>query len=126
MPTTAEITDFEDFTGRTVARRTIDIRARVTGYLDKIQFKDGGEVKQGDLLFEIDPRPYQTELARTQAALVQAEAHSEPARSRFGAGHEADREQANQPRTVRPGDGRPGRSRGGGAAWPKPTCKPPS
>jgi RND family efflux transporter MFP subunit len=75
MPTTSEITDFEDFTGRTVARRTIDIRARVTGYLDKIQFKDGGEVKQGDLLFEIDPRPYQTEYSRTQAALVQAEAH---------------------------------------------------
>ena len=41
----------------------------MTGYLDKIQFKDGGEVKKGELLFEIDPRPYQTELARTQAAL---------------------------------------------------------
>jgi RND family efflux transporter MFP subunit len=75
LPTKSEITDFEDFTGRTVARRTIDIRARVTGYLDKIQFKDGGEVKKDDLLFEIDPRPYQTEFARTQAALVQAEAH---------------------------------------------------
>jgi RND family efflux transporter MFP subunit len=75
LPTKSEITDFEDFTGRTVARRTIDIRARVTGYLDKIQFKDGGEVKKDDLLFEIDPRPYQTELSRTQAALTQAEAH---------------------------------------------------
>lgn len=75
LPTTSTITDFEDFTGRTVARRTIDIRARVTGYLDKIQFKDGGEVKKDDLLFEIDPRPYQTEFTRTQAALVQAEAH---------------------------------------------------
>ncbi|HTU27128.1 MAG TPA: efflux RND transporter periplasmic adaptor subunit [Pirellulales bacterium] len=75
LPTTAEITDYEDFTGRTVARRTIDIRARVTGYLDRIQFKDGGEVKQNDLLFEIDQRQYKTELARTEAALAQAKAH---------------------------------------------------
>ena len=73
--TKGEITDFEDFTGRTVARRTIDIRARVTGYLDKIYFKDGGEVAQGELLFEIDPRPYLAEVARTQAAVTQAEAH---------------------------------------------------
>ena len=47
----------------------------MTGYLDKIAFKDGGEVKQGELLFEIDPRPYQTELSRTQSALKQAQAH---------------------------------------------------
>jgi RND family efflux transporter MFP subunit len=74
LPTTGEITDFEDFTGRTVARRTIEIRARVTGYLDKISFKDGGEVEQGDVLFEIDPRPYQSELMRIEASLNQAEA----------------------------------------------------
>ena len=41
----------------------------MTGYLDKIQFKEGGEVKEGDLLFEIDPRPYQARVARTQATL---------------------------------------------------------
>ena len=41
MPTTAEITDYEDFTGRTVAVKTIELRARVTGYLDKINFEDG-------------------------------------------------------------------------------------
>ncbi len=74
-PTMAEITDFEDFTGRTKARRTIEIRARVTGYIDKIQFKDGGEVKQGDVLFEIDPRPYQRDVERAAATLEQAQAH---------------------------------------------------
>ena len=70
LPRPAQITDYEDFTGRTVARRTIEIRARVTGYLDKIHFKDGGDVAAGDVLFEIDPRPYQADLARAEAACI--------------------------------------------------------
>jgi RND family efflux transporter MFP subunit len=64
-----------DFTGRTEAPVTVDVRARVTGYLAKAAFKEGAEVKQGDALFEIDPRPYQAEVARTDAALAAAEAH---------------------------------------------------
>jgi multidrug efflux system membrane fusion protein len=75
LPTTAEITDFEDFTGRTKARQTIEIRPRVTGYIDKIHFKDGGEVKEGEVLFEIDPRPYQRDVERAAATLEQAQAH---------------------------------------------------
>jgi multidrug efflux system membrane fusion protein len=67
--------DFEDFTGRTDAMFSIETRARVSGYLDKVSFKDGDEVKEGDLLFEIDPRPYQAELERTEATVVQNEAH---------------------------------------------------
>jgi RND family efflux transporter MFP subunit len=77
LPTTGEITDYEDFTGRTVAIKTIEIRARVTGYLDKINFKEkeGGDVQEGSVLFEIDPRPYDHEVLRTKANLLQAEAH---------------------------------------------------
>ena len=75
LPTTAEITDFEDFTGRTRARQTIEIRPRVTGYIDKIHFKDGGEVKEGEVLFEIDPRPYLRDAERAAATLEQAKAH---------------------------------------------------
>jgi len=75
LPTTSEILDYEDFTGRTVANQTVDIRARVTGYLDKINFKDGGMVEKGDLLFEIDPRPYEAELARSEATMQQSESH---------------------------------------------------
>ena len=77
LPTTAEITDYEDFTGRTVAIPTIDIRARVTGYLEKISFKEreGGDVEQGAVLFEIDPRPYKVEVMRAEANLLQARAH---------------------------------------------------
>lgn len=72
---TDDVTDYEDFTGRTEAVFSVDVRARVTGYLEKVSFKDGDEVKEGDLLFEIDPRPYQAELARTEATILQGEAH---------------------------------------------------
>src|SRR5262245_28599777 len=69
------VTDFEDFTGRTDAVFSVDVRARVTGYLEKVQFKDGDEVKEKDLLFEIDPRPYEAELARAEATVLQGQAH---------------------------------------------------
>jgi len=76
-PTTARITDYEDFTGRTVATRFVEIRARVTGYLEKINFKaqEGRDVEKGAVLFEIDPRPYESEVARARANLLQAESH---------------------------------------------------
>lgn len=77
LPVTAQVIDYEDFTGRAVGTRMIDIRARVTGYLDKINFKEleGRDVEKGAVLFEIDPRPYQAEVIRAQANLNQAEAH---------------------------------------------------
>jgi RND family efflux transporter MFP subunit len=78
LPTSGDITDYEDFTGRTVAMKTIDIRARVTGYLNKINFKDkeGQDVEQGFVLFEIDPRSYEADMARCQAQMLQAVSHS--------------------------------------------------
>lgn len=72
---TDDVTDYEDFTGRTEAVFSVDVRARVTGYLEHVRFKDGDEVKEDDLLFEIDPRPYQAELARAEATILQGEAH---------------------------------------------------
>lgn len=75
LPVTEYVTDYEEFTGRTEAVYSIDIRARVTGYLQKVPPVDGAEVNKGDLLFEIDPRPYKAELARMEATLAQNEAH---------------------------------------------------
>ncbi len=74
LPSLGEVTDYEDFTGRTVANKTIEIRARVTGYIDKINFKEleGRDVEEGSVLFEIDPRPYEAEVARADANLLQA------------------------------------------------------
>ena len=70
---TETIVDFEEFTGHTESKNMIEIKARVTGYLDKVHFKDGDTVKEGDLLLEIDPRPYQTEVQRAEAAVFQSE-----------------------------------------------------
>jgi RND family efflux transporter MFP subunit len=75
FPATETVSDFEAFTGRFEAIYSVEIRARVTGYLDKVHFTDGIEVPEGELLFEIDPRPYETELERTEATLLQTEAH---------------------------------------------------
>ncbi len=83
VPITGQVTDYEDFPGRTEAISSVDLRSRVTGYLEKIYFKEGGDVKQDDLLFEIDARPYAAELARTEANLVQAEARLKRLNSDF-------------------------------------------
>ena len=61
QPVEREVTDYADFTGRTAAVDSVEVRARVWGYLDKVNFKEGALVKKGDVLFEIDPRPYQAD-----------------------------------------------------------------
>jgi multidrug efflux system membrane fusion protein len=73
-PVSRMITNHVDFTGRTDAKDVVDIRARVTGYLVRMPFREGAEVKAGDLLFEIDPRPYKAQLdqAQSQVKLNQA------------------------------------------------------
>jgi RND family efflux transporter MFP subunit len=83
---------YEEFTGRTAAIPTVDIKARATGYLQKVLFADGDEVKAGQLLYEIDPRTYAAEvksaqgnLATTKASLALAEANLDRAR-RLGPG----------------------------------------
>jgi RND family efflux transporter MFP subunit len=61
------VKDWDEFTGRFQAVETVEIRPRVSGYIDKVAFKEGGLVKQGDLLFVIDPRPYQADYDRAAA-----------------------------------------------------------
>jgi RND family efflux transporter MFP subunit len=75
LPVRQEVRDYEDFPGRTEAVNSIEVRARVTGYLDKVHFREGADVKKGDVLLEIDPRPYQAEYNRSDANLNLAQAH---------------------------------------------------
>jgi RND family efflux transporter MFP subunit len=63
------VKEWDEFTGRFQAVETVEIRPRVSGYIDKVAFTEGGIVKAGDLLFVIDPRPYQAEYDRTVADL---------------------------------------------------------
>lgn len=74
-PVRREVTDTVDYTGRTDAVESVGIRARVTGYLVQMPFKEGAEVKKGDLLFEIDPRPYRAQFdqAESQVRVIEAQ-----------------------------------------------------
>jgi membrane fusion protein, multidrug efflux system len=67
-----EISDWDEFTGRLEAVDQVEIRPRVSGYIQRVTFTEGREVRKGEVLFEIDPRPYQAELARAQAELDRA------------------------------------------------------
>jgi RND family efflux transporter MFP subunit len=73
-PIERDITDHADFTARTAAVDSVEVRARVWGYLDKVHFKEGALVRKGDVLFEIDPRPYRAALAQAEGNLTSMQA----------------------------------------------------
>jgi RND family efflux transporter MFP subunit len=75
-----EITEWTQVTGRFEAVDAVEIRPRVSGYIRRVTFAEGKEVRKGEVLFEIDPRPYQAEVNRAQAALDQARSGAELAR----------------------------------------------
>jgi len=69
------VTDHDEYVGRFTAINSVEVRARVSGYLDGVHFKDGQIVKQGDLLFTIDKRPFQNTLDQARANLAQAKSN---------------------------------------------------
>jgi RND family efflux transporter MFP subunit len=75
-----QITDFDDYSGRVEATETVEIRPRVAGYIQKVNFREGKDVRRGELLFEIDPRPYQATLDKALADLAGAKSREELAR----------------------------------------------
>ncbi len=87
QPEVRELIEYDEFTGRFQAFQEVDVRARVSGYLEKIHFEDGQFVNEGDLLFSIDPKPFtaqvdvaRAELKRVESELVLAEQEVERAR----------------------------------------------
>lgn len=82
-PLARQVVDWDEVTGRFEATRSVDVRARVGGYIQAVHFKDGDFVRQGQLLFTLDPRPAQAALASAQAQLSQAQAQLTLARSEF-------------------------------------------
>jgi RND family efflux transporter MFP subunit len=113
-PISKEIRDYEEFPGRLEARAAVQVKARVTGYLlaappdqEKVKgtgryFKEGGTVKQGDLLFMIDPQLYEAELALAKGSLLEAEGQYEQAKadwdrvSKLRLGVETSQEEKNK------------------------------
>ena len=99
-PVERDVTDYADFTGRTAAVDSVEVRAHVWGYLDKVNFKEGALVKKGDVLFEIDPRPYRAD-ARTRPR--------EPSRNMRPACVRLERDYQRDQEPDRAQGGRPGR-----------------
>ncbi|MFO7339406.1 MAG: efflux RND transporter periplasmic adaptor subunit [Lysobacteraceae bacterium] len=75
------VSQWDEYSGRIEAVETVELRPRVSGYIEKVNYREGQEVKKGDVLFVIDDRSYRAELARAEAALRRARAQAELARS---------------------------------------------
>lgn len=73
-PLVKDVVEWDEYTGRFEAVQRVEVQARVSGYLDAIKFTDGDLVDKGDLLFVIDPRPFEAELARVKAEVTRAQA----------------------------------------------------
>jgi RND family efflux transporter MFP subunit len=102
-PVQRVVADYVEYTGRTDAVQSVGVRARVTGYLMEVPFKEGAEVKKDDRLFEIDPRPYQAVVDQAKAQIAVAAALSKYAKANReraqiayekGAGSKQDLDQA--------------------------------
>ena len=74
MPLATEVTDWDEYTGRFAAVESVDVRSRVSGYLQEVHFTEGSFVKKDDLLFVVDPRPYKAILEEKKADLDRARA----------------------------------------------------
>ena len=83
VPLVQAVQDWDEFTGRFEATQSVEVRARVGGYIQGVHFRDGDYVRRGQLLFTLDPRPAQTALAAARAQLSQAQAQLTLARPEF-------------------------------------------
>jgi RND family efflux transporter MFP subunit len=81
QPIERSVSDYQVFTARTQAVQSVDLKARVTGYLTKINFKDGDMVKEGETLFQIDDRPYKAALDQGKGSLEAAKASLDVAKA---------------------------------------------
>jgi len=99
-PVIQDVTNYIYFTGYTEARKSVELRARVEGYLESFSFTPGDLVKEGDLLFVIDPKPFEASVAQAQANLETAQAESELAKASLQRKESAFKEKAVSELTV--------------------------
>jgi RND family efflux transporter MFP subunit len=76
-----DVTEWDEFTGRLQAVDSVEVRPRVSGYVSAVRFSEGAMVRRGDLLFQIDPRPFQAEVDRLRAEVARARATVQRANS---------------------------------------------
>lgn len=78
-PQVREVVDYKEYNGTTAASATVEVRSRVRGHIASVNFTDGKVVKEGDLLFELDPRPFEVEIAAAKQELYLDQAQLEAA-----------------------------------------------
>jgi RND family efflux transporter MFP subunit len=83
QPVARDVIEWDEYTGRLEAVESVELRARVSGYLGRVHFKEGSLVRKGDLLFEIDPRPYQAEFDHAEAEQQRAVSQADLAKNDF-------------------------------------------
>src|SRR6266851_4027201 len=83
QPIARDVVEWDEYIGRLESPETVELRARVSGYLDKVHFKEGKEVKKGDLLFTIDPRPYRADFDHADAEVERAISQTDLAKNDY-------------------------------------------
>lgn len=81
QPLSQEVIEWDEYTGRIEAINSVEVRARVSGYLDKVNFKAGDRVSKGELLFQIDPKPFTAQLNYAVAELERTKSRHELAKN---------------------------------------------
>ena len=100
-PLKKEVTQYLEFTGTAAALEFVEIRARVEGWLESIHFAPGARVKKGDLLFVIDPRPFQAQVDQTRGGAESKAGRSKVEADKSQTGPTASLHRLNQPTAVR-------------------------
>ncbi len=94
QPLTGPVAETFDFTGTTEARQSVQIRTRITGYLQRIGFEDGADVQAGDMLFVIEPAPFEADVDAAEAALQKAVALEQLAKANLERALELQKDRA--------------------------------
>lgn len=89
-----DISQWDEFSGRVAAVESVELRPRVSGYIDKVNYLEGQEIKKGEVLFTIDARSYRAELARAEAELARARSQAQLSRSESARAEKLSQQQA--------------------------------
>ncbi|MGE3772796.1 MAG: efflux RND transporter periplasmic adaptor subunit [Gammaproteobacteria bacterium] len=100
QPMVRRITEWDEYTGRFVAKQRVEVRARVSGYLDSVHFTEGQLVDAGQLLFVIDQRPFAAQVERARADLARAQTQSKLAQLEFERGQRLEKSRAMSRETL--------------------------
>jgi RND family efflux transporter MFP subunit len=99
-PVAKRITEWDEYTGRFVAKQRVEVRARVSGYLESVHFQEGQLVEDGQLLFVVDQRPFEAHVSRMRANLSQAETQLRVAQLEFERGERLETARAMSRETM--------------------------